>query len=475
MSMYRKLMTFGCAAVLALGLAACGGGGDDDTAQTPAVTDPPAPSQEDLDAANERADAAEKELADKEAAEAAAALTKTAKALKKALVDGDMQPLDYAFTPTGLTPAGLVATVNDDRDDGTTAVVTLPRMATGDAVEALGDWAGTDYAHTDAVTKVSNSARIYNNRAEPRMYPIASRYAVDANNPLGAGTYTAATRTLNVGTAADSNIKADMFPTSGETNFTPTAPSNEVLVPGTYQGAEGDYRCTGTCTATATATGVQLSDAWVFVHDVDAMVSVVDPSYLYFGWWLQKDKGGEPTMASAFTGVGGAAIAALASNPNALGGSATYTGAAAGKFAISDPLNAADDDAGHFTADVTLTAVFSANTPAVAGATPGGVSGTLDNFMANEEAVPWSVTLRRAGWDDATNGAFAMGTAGTVWSIDGNAAAMSGSWSGQMYDERPGNAPSGDGSNVPTSATGTFQSHFGSTHSMVGAFGATKE
>ena len=63
---------------------------------------------------------------------------------------------------------------------------------------------------------------------------------------------------------------------------------------------------------------------------------------------------------------------------------------------------------------------------------------------------------------------------GTVWSIDGKSAAASGTWSGQMYDEKPGDPPPGDSSNIPTTVTGTFQSQFGSTHSMVGAFGATK-
>ena len=57
---------------------------------------------------------------------------------------------------------------------------------------------------------------------------------------------------------------------------------------------------------------------------------------------------------------------------------------------------------------------------------------------------------------------------GTVWSIDDNAGAASGSWTATMHDEKPS-----DGSNVPTSVTGTFHSEFGSTHTVVGAFGAT--
>ena len=168
-----------------------------------------------------------------------------------------------------------------------------------------------------------------------------------------------------------------------------------------------------------------------------------------------------------------------------IGGSATYAGNAAGKFAINDPIGPAD--AGHFTADVELKAAFAANNAA----TPGGVTGMLDNFMANDEAVDWSVRLRRASWEDQTvaetMGAYRhdgdpdttdieASTSGTVWSIDGKeASSMSGTWSGQMYDESPGNAPAGDGSDVPTSTTGMFSSQFGSTHSMVGAFGATRE
>ena len=164
-----------------------------------------------------------------------------------------------------------------------------------------------------------------------------------------------------------------------------------------------------------------------------------------------------------------------------MAGSATYNGHAAGKFAISDPLG--DGDAGHFTAGATLTANFGAVATETAN-NENGISGTLDNFMANDEEVDWEVTLLRANFN-GTGGTDAFNdpdTAGvdesmdmTVWSIDGSPAAADGTWSAQLYDELPGNAPDGDGSNVPTSVTGTFQSHFGSTHTMVGAFGAERE
>ncbi|MCY4004911.1 MAG: hypothetical protein OXF33_14545 [Rhodospirillales bacterium] len=212
------------------------------------------------------------------------------------------------------------------------------------------------------------------------------------------------------------------------------------------------------------------------------MTSKPDASYLYFGWWLQKDKDDEPTLASVFTGVAGSiegdGTTALATNPNTLAGAVTYNGQAAGKFAKSDPLTGGE--AGHFTADATLTATFGS----AAGA---GLAGTIDNFMANGEAVSWSLSLMRRNWDGTTAGLTAQpaddtdtagvdeSAVGTVWSINDNAAAASGTWTAQMYGEMPGNAPDGDGSNVPTSVTGTFRSTFGSTHTMVGAFGATTD
>ena len=106
------------------------------------------------------------------------------------------------------------------------------------------------------------------------------------------------------------------------------------------------------------------------------------------------------------------------------------------------------------------------------------MTGTIDNFRLNDgsEDPGWSVELKRAGWD---SGADTFGgtsnEAMTVWSIDGNKAPESGGWSGQMYDEMPGDAPAGDGSTVPTTVTGTFNSEFSTIGRMAGAFGANKQ
>lgn len=280
----------------------------------------------------------------------------------------------------------------------------------------------------------------------------------------------------------NTKIKGSEFATVGtKTHKSSVAGGTEVSFSGMYDGVSGTYFCTGTCTSTYTATGITLSGAWRFVHPEGAMISRPDNNYLYFGWWLRKDKDDKPTHASAFRGVEGTAPAEL-SDLNSLAGSATYTGSAAGKFAIYNPLDGTGD-AGHFTADATLTAKFGTG----AGM---GVTGTINNFMANDKAVAWSVALNNntlasdsvgaaaasnlsasgtitsaASYDTATPNVDESKT--TVWSIDGNSAAASGTWSGQMYDEK-----ADDGSNVPTAVIGTFQSMFGSIGTMVGGFGA---
>ena len=74
----------------------------------------------------------------------------------------------------------------DDDDDGPEGDPT-PRMLTGDSAGMLGDWEGTNYSHKNAGTGVSNSAVVYTNQAAAVMYPIASRYSVDANIPTTGG------------------------------------------------------------------------------------------------------------------------------------------------------------------------------------------------------------------------------------------------------------------------------------------------
>ena len=380
-----------------------------------------------------------------------------------------------ALAATGLTvTAAAGAGAFEDTETPPVAIL----KASDAAVAALGSWAGTDYKHTDTGTKVVNEARVYNNKGPGKTVPLAD-----------------AGITVHTGATAGDNIKgyytvdetADLAKIMGAAFTHSGTKSHEYdddkvvafTTRGTFDGAPGTYRCDGSTTACSSTNDGEgspsaLAGVWHFKPDAGAMVHQPDANYLYYGWWVSKDKDGMPTAASAFAGVFGAIAGLTAGNaPDEITGSATYSGNAAGKFAMSNPLDGTGRG-GHFTADANLTAKFGANTAP----NNGGVSGTINNFRLNDgsEDAGWSVELKRAGWD---SGADTFGGTGneamTVWSINGNKAPESGTWSGTMYDEMPGGAPDGDGSTVPTTVTGTFYSEFSTIGRMVGAFGANKQ
>ena len=404
------------------------------------------------------------------------AMVATGKALRAALGpnQGGTTALTNIAAPT-LSSAGLEVDAAADAgalpDTGAGSDPDAVTLKAGASAGSLDGWMGTDYALSSGTgaSKVTNEARVYTNRGAAKSQPFVEKYGDD-------DTYTASTRTYNVGETADSKINASAFPT--KTNPGTKTFTGAQDLPGEYDGASGRYKCDAaeTCTAQYTANGIVLSADWEFVHEAGASISTPDPTYLYYGWWVSKDKDGDPTAASAFAGVVAADQDARDTLRSVAGsaivsGSATYEGKAAGKFAISNPLDGTGNG-GHFTADAMLTAKFGA----VEAPNNGGMTGTIDNFRLNDgsEDPGWSVSLARGAW--AANGAIAApATNPTVWSINGNKAPASGTWSGQMYDEMPGNAPAGDGSDLPTTVTGTFYSEFSAIGRMVGAFGANKQ
>ena len=532
MSRYRKFTTICCAVVFALGLAGCGGGSDgvpqathDQVTETVTelraqiaalqarlgIEDGADPGhdvadlQDQIDDLQKMVDDAEDKARMEAEEETRKANAATGKALFAALAGTDATNNSLAnVTASTLGTAGLGLTVANDA--GTlTGAVTVPTLKAGDSAGALGSWSGTNYGDTNAETKVENAAVVYNNKGPGSSRSFAAAGitvytgTTDATNikgyvSLGATPSDAAVlRRIGGAAFTHSGLQDHAYDSVSQTAFTTR---------GTYAGASGEYRCTGDCSSTNDGKGSPsaLGGTWWFKPDAgtNAMTHTPDADYLYYGWWVQKDKDGDPTAASAFTGTVGTAPAGsgtpiLLADGAAITGSATYVGHAAGKFALDYSKSKLIDgasDGGHFTADVELTATFGGGTPTPTNA---GVTGFIDNFRLNDgtEDPLWRVTLHRANW--GTTGAFATPatdvdttmaneTLGTTWSIDGTAADRSGTWSGQMYDEMPGNTdsvPPGDGSNIPTTTTGTFYSEYGAGTStvgrMVGAFGATKE
>ena len=279
---YKNLMTVCAAVVLAFGLAACGSS-DDDTAadgDTPTVTDPAGPTQAELDAEKMRADEAEADLA---AAERAAMMAKARK-LKGALaselvspppadveVNGVVTERADIYDAINVTAAhGAASKVAVVTDDSTTPETMLaPAFAAdGDADDIGGGWSGTRLTRSDSTN--SDEMIVYTDVQAPASKPFLEQYSMD---PLGI-----------TATTPNRLAKASVFPTSGATvtypaNVHTTAGGDfEVYeVAGTYQGADGTFRCTpGTCTVQGTATGLVFSTGWTFDADSGAMVSLAD-------------------------------------------------------------------------------------------------------------------------------------------------------------------------------------------------------
>ena len=241
---------------------------------------------------------------------------------------------------------------------------------------------------------------------------------------------------------------------------------------GSYRGVSGTYSCTlpaagNTCTAAVAPNGKGFAlsstgGAWTFVptDPKDKTMSTPDAAYSYYGWWIRTMPDGE-LDAGAFAGfkatTGDNAEDGAVSNIGGLNGTAMYMGGAAGKYALSSSTGGTND-AGHFTADVMLSADFDDNK----------ISGTVDNFMgADGEMRNWSVELMKTDInpdDGALTGLNDAGMPETKWTLDGTAAAASGEWSGDLREMGK--------DDVPQVATGTFYTEYGTAGRMVGAFGA---
>jgi len=236
-----------------------------------------------------------------------------------------------------------------------------------------------------------------------------------------------------------------------------------INVSGSYHGVSGTYSCATTadtaCTAAVAAEGFTLGGGtagWTFrPSNADARVmDSADTIYASYGWWIHKAANDGGFTASAF-------VSDVGEVPNAAGitnlmGTATYTGGAAGKYALRSSTGGTND-AGHFTANATLEADFNDDM----------ITGTINGFRgADGESRDWSVELMASGVGDT---GIILGSDGTgdqmmtVWTIGETGGVASGGWQGTLQDN-------GD-DNVPKVGTGTFYSTFGEAGKMVGAFG----
>ncbi len=381
-----------------------------------------------------------------------------------------------AGVPSTVTPATTAATrIMVGIGTATPVALSEDKMA---MVADNHGWAGKRYTASPDDDGMYE-AMVYSNVGEPTMGKkfggtAAQVTANEVQYPLTDGGYTvdgttAANAPLVGGSSFDhaAGVKQFKLPSPNPNGAT------MVTVSGSFHGVSGTYSCTPgsgtTCAAQVAANGFTLglrtdssgafaadSAAWVFKpSDPNARVtSTPDAIYASYGWWIHKSADGSTFTASAFADNKGAVSGAT--GLDTLQGTATYSGGAAGKYALSSSTGGTND-AGHFTAMATLEADFSDNS----------ITGTVDNFMgADGMSRDWSVELKE-GAIAATGGITRAADDDTAWTIGGTAASASGEWSGTLYDN-------GD-DGVPKVGTGTFYTEYGMDGKMVGAFGVNKE
>ena len=495
MSRYRKFTTICCAAVFALGLAACGGGGDDglNTSQEQMLQEQVTTLQGQIAALaatlgvepNEVGDEIEELQAEVSRLQglvnaAAKAQQNEAAKAKKAMAAKLYAGLDAAATGAGaalntatisVTSTGLRA----DTDDGSADPPAVTLKATDTTVPSYEAWDGIDYVRTVRSPALTDHAVIYSNRDAPKSELFADKYETQLAEDSNAGRLN---DTFLTATANMSLIASDDF-ASGSGFKEHTEANNDVVkIRGSFNGGMGYYHCEQTggtaCRSTVNGTGgITLAGGWSFEPDEGAMAVTPDAAYVLFGWWSREVAAGvDVTTFAQAQGTNPAGAANLA-----LTGTAEYTGGAAGKYSINEPVDG-DPNSGAFTARTVLTAKFG-------NATVGGtISGRLSEFMAGGERKDWTVSLMGFGSDaeapirddgfgtvDAPN-TDGSDTARTVWTINGEAGARSGSWSGDFYYE---SATQQTAANTPPTAAGTFRASHGNVGRMVGAFGAEKK
>ncbi|MDD9992359.1 MAG: hypothetical protein OXP75_11205 [Rhodospirillales bacterium] len=242
---------------------------------------------------------------------------------------------------------------------------------------------------------------------------------------------------------------------------------------GTLQGAGGTYRCNGaattaTCTVQNRGGSFEFDGDWDFIPSNGTVQIVVpDGQYMWFGWWARQTvrlatPSSQSTETWAFQADHGGTHPVT--DLLAATGSATYTGPAAGRYAVYEP-DTGESGIGSFTASATLQADFDAS--------PNTVSGTITGF-SNDPS--WSLALKQKNITGGNTGTITDGENTVTWTIDG-VPNDSGSWEAQFYANLP---TDGTVTYQPHGIAGTFEAEYdpsgaGARAAVIGGFGARRD
>ena len=467
-------------AALVLGsfvLAGCGGGGsgdgtrmmDDDT--TPTTEDRVSELQDQLDAAEERARQAEEaqrqaEEAQRQAEEAQRQAEMEAEEALQAANRAEARP---AFEGLGGATSNTADAVDVTPNYSAKATVeTTPAVTfTDSTLSSLGGWSVTTFSNAgsthddDLVVYTDIGAPSSVLITEHATYMSAFAAVPDTNNiratlsgnqnPIASSRFPGGGRSTTYDHTIDSDPANDGSDGDGNT----ANDYDTTRFPGTFGGASGTFECTGTCTVQHQGGSVYnlSSGTWTFTTSSTARVSVDDDSYMYFGWWKRDQK--MPRSLSFETFSGGAH--AVANIPDALTGTATYTGDAVGQYAIYQPAGD-DSSTGSFTASATLTANFGAADA------EGTLSGRVTNFSNDAD---WSLTLmsQAIAAGAVARPADPVATPSVSWTI-GAHTETGGAWDARFFSDVAGSTA------IPEGVAGTFSAQFGAVGRLVGAYGA---
>ncbi len=342
--------------------------------------------------------------------------------------------------------AGMVTVdVNGEDDDA---------YVGGETDASSGDWNSVTMSKTNVGGESTDMAVVYTDIEAPSDKLFTEEYDSDARNDI-----------LDADRVA--KAQSDHFPTGKSQSVQFGGDSgNPDSFRGRFDGVPGVFECSTTpCTLTTDGEGKLLtSDNWSFTPDSPNSATIKDPdaAYTYFGWWLNKPKK-EDAIHSVEVFAGGVGTDHEATIDDAIEGTATYTGPAAGKYATQTFTAGVQTDAavGHFTATTHLTAKFGDETG------PGeGISGTVTGFQLDDvTSVPWKVNLELATYSGANfTGTTEVDFGGGATATDNGGA---GNWQGTFY------GPGTEDEDAPSTVVGTFGASTTSA-SVLGGFGATK-
>ena len=355
--------------------------------------------------------------------------------------------------------------VTVDTDDGSDSVEPVSVKKSGSAVSSLGGWSGTDYVRKKSGT--TDHVVLYNNKGAE-----SAKFSKKHNLLLSRVPNTAQLQINQAGLTANTNyVRGDDFATAGTKPHTEDD-GDEVSLDGTFDGVSGKYSCeqddTDACTSSIDGSGdITLANGWNFIPtNLNALTQTPDTAYLVYGWWSRETSDGvDVATFTSNTPTTGNSVESGDSVANAIDGSATYKGGAAGKYAIYNPLGD-NSNAGAFTASATLNADFSDDK----------ISGQLTDFMANGESMDWSVSLNVGETDNITDSGITAGT--TTWTVGDTADDPQGIWSGNFYKSN-GAASNEEDAQAPAAVTGVFTAMYDvgglNIGQMAGAFGAELE